>query len=370
MKEFKKILLAFLVWRVFLFTVTYFSAQLLPFRPDFEYTKLSYYIQLSPAQQALEPWANFDGVHYLNIARRGYVDDGRFFPLLPLLLKGWNGELALSFVFSQLIAFAAICSVYRLLKMDLSELSTFKTILVLFVFPTSFFLGSVYAEGLFLLLFSLCIFAARKGQWWQAGSWAFLLMLTRFVGVVIIPIMLYEWWHQHKNEIRINLTTVLPIVLSPLGLLAFSWFNYQKWHDWLYFLHAHTELGNSRGYLVNPLRTGFRYLKILTTMSPTMHEWWVAALEMSSFIFISALLLIAWKKKLNKTYFFYCMLAFAIPVLSGTWTGLPRYVLVLFPLFSIAAQLKNKWFVIVYATICIPLLVILTALFSRGYFIA
>jgi hypothetical protein len=368
--EFKKIVILFIFWRIILFVASYLGTQLLPFRPDFEYTKLSYYTQLNPVEKAVEPWANFDGVHYLNIARRGYVDDGRFFPLLPFLLKGWGGELALSFILAQLIALAAICSIYRLLRMDFSEKTSLTSMIVLLLFPTSFFLGSIYTEGLFLLFSSLSIFAARKGHWWQASTWTFLLVVTRFVGIVLVPVLLFQWWQQNKDHVLAHSKTLLPIVFAPIGLAFFSWFNYQKWGDWLYFLHAHTELGNSRAYLVNPLRTAFRYMKILTSLSPNMHEWWVAILELSSFAFILILLFIAWKQKLAKTYALFCLLAFAIPVLSGTWTGLPRYVLVLFPLFTLIAQQKNRMILIAYAMVCIPILLLLTALFSRGYFIA
>ena len=73
-KDWQKILLLFLVWRLGLELVSCAGSFLLP---------------LKPAYFAGNGWANFDGMHYLSIAQDGYRQyQQAFFPLLQILIRG------------------------------------------------------------------------------------------------------------------------------------------------------------------------------------------------------------------------------------------------------------------------------------------
>jgi hypothetical protein len=375
-KEIRWLIVVFLVWRMGLLLVGFIAPHLIDFRSDFAYTKYSFYLNqpLSKVSQLVEPWANFDGVHYLNIARRGYVDEFRFFPLLPMSLKviSWgNIEWGLwaSIISVQLLAFAAITMLYKLLRLDYSVSTSQMSILLLLTFPTSFFLGSIYTESLFLLLTVSAFYLARKEQWLGVGLLAVLTSATRIVGVALIPGLLAELWLQ--KPIKKLYVKIMMIISGVSGLLAYAYYLHTKFGNALLFVEGHTALGNSRSTsLVNPLRTVVRYGKILTSLSTSVHEWWVALLEICTFIFACALMYIAWRKNVRKSYLLYALFAFAVPVLSGTFTGLPRYAIILFPMFVALALIEKKWIKILYFCISVPLLIICTMLFVRGHFIA
>jgi hypothetical protein len=55
---------------------------------------------------------------------------------------------------------------------------------------------------------------------------------------------------------------------------------------------------------------------------------------------------------------------------NGTFSGLPRYVMVLFPVFIGFALTKNVYLKIIYILISLTGLFFLTAFFTQGYFIA
>lgn len=361
----------FLVWRFFLFIPLFISQIFLSPRPGFDYTINGV-------------WGNFDGIYYLYIARAGYtIDNSGFFPLYPMFVKIFSiGESSIQFytalILSSLFFLLSLIMMYKLIKLDYSNSVTISTILSILVFPTSFFFAAIYSESLFLFLMLSSFYFARKGNWYLSAIFGILLTATRLVGIAILPALLLEFYLQNKTLFS---KKILPILLTPLGLIFFSLFNLANFGNALQFIKAQGAVLNNRSVdqvILFP-QTMLRYFKILTTISPSVYEWWVALMELSSFILAGILLYIAWKKKIRASYVLFSLIAFLIPASTGTFSGLPRYILVLFPIFLALALIKNKqslflsrknWIMITYFIIGITLQIILLMLFSKGYFVA
>lgn len=366
MKSFKYIFTIFLIWRIFIFIPVFLGGKFLPLQTDFAFLGNSIFSSL----------ANFDGVHYLSIAENGYTTNGRFFPLFPMLIHFLSplflGNFLLTgIILANLLFFISLVFIYKLLKLDFSEnIARWGTIFLL-VFPTSFFFGSVYSESLFLLLLVTVFYFARTKRWFLVGVCGFLLVVTRLAGLLILPALIYELY-KNGDSFKKKLRQSIPLLMVPLGLIIFSWFSFVKWGSALNFINGHGDLSNGRS--VNTVilfpQTIYRYLKILISVPQNYYEWWVALLEITTFFLVFFLLIIAFRKRIRKSYMIFSALAFLLPVLSGTFTGLPRYVAVLFPIYITLALVKGSKFKIIYAFISAVLLFILVMLFSRGYFIA
>lgn len=381
----KKIFIWFLTWRLLLFLPPLFAASLyLSYRPDAPYTNMWYFIKpYFPVENPLfYPWANFDGVHYLNIAGHGYTTNARFFPLYPLLIllvsflfgKGIPyGALQFftAFFISQLFFFLSLVAFNKLLAFDYKKNIVERTILFLLLFPTSFFFAAIYTESLFLFLTILSLYFARRRKWLFASLCGMLLTATRVVGIAILPALMYELWTTEKNK-KVVLKKSFSLFLVPLGIIIYAIYNFFIWNNPLHFWVSQGTLGNSRSVfgVVLPPQTVIRYMKILTTLPLIQFEWWIALLEAVVFALCCLLLFIAWKKKVRASYLVFAALAFLIPTLSGTFSGLPRYAIVLFPIFIALALTKNKYITIIYAIIAPLLLFMLLMFFSRGYFVA
>lgn len=379
----KKIIKLFLVWRLLLFIPVLLGSAFINLGPSVPYFEINYFYPDLPEILNFSPikaWANFDGVHYINIASKGYVNEGRFFPLLSIIiyiLSIGNLYFPITFlvalILPNIIFFAALFLLYKLLRLDYNEKSAFNIIKVLLIYPLSFFFISVYTEGLFLLLSVSCFYLIRKRLWWQASLVTMLLASTRFVGIFMIPVFIYEFWITEKPKtFKQYLRIPLMSFISILGVAAYSVYNYFKWGDFLYFLNAHTALGNGRtsSELILPLQTIYRYFKILTTMPYYKFEWSVALLELASFFFAAVLLFIAWKKKVRLSYLIFGCLVFFLPSFSGTFSGLPRYTLAAFPILIALGLIQNKYIKIGYYLVSILLTIILLMFFTRAYFIA
>ena len=382
----KNISLIFLSWRIFLFIPLIAGNIFLSYRQGYPYTSPLHFIS-DPnwlvSSFLFSSWANFDGVHYLLIAANGYTESSGFFPLFPLLIFIMTSIVSptpaiypfypiqyLTVLFATNLFFGlALVMLYKLIKLDYQDSLPVLVIIFILIFPTSFFFASIYSESLFLLLSVLSFYFARTNRWFMASISGGLLTATRFAGIAIIPALVFEFIKQEKSVFKLK---GLLLLLMPLGILGYMLFNFLKWGDPFYFIQAQGSFHNERSVdsIVFIPQTIFRYIKILTTLSPSIFEWWIALLEISVFFFVSIMLFVAWRKKVRLSYILFALICFFIPISTGTFTGLPRYALILFPIFITLAMIKSKLVKIFYATISFILLFILFMLFSRGYYIA
>lgn len=382
MNSFLKILKLFLIWRIALIVPVILAIIYIPLGNSYPFSEINYYKRLEGilSLPLLTAWSNFDGVHYINIAYDGYTTEARFFPLFPILifLTGLEGNsFGLTYITALILPniffIGALIGLYKLLKLDYPEDQSIKSIIYLLVFPTSFFFVTVYTESLFLFLLVLAFYLAREKKWIWSVLVAMLLISTRFVGVFIIPALIFEYILQNPGlNLKNYLNIGAGVLISLTGLTLYSIFNFQKWGNFLYFLTAHSELNNGRSAssLITPPQTIYRYLKILTSIPINQYEWWIALFEIISFILVLAILILCFRKKIRKSYLIFSLPAFLLPSFSGTFSGLPRYVLVLFPLIIFLSLINNKWLIGAYSVISVIMLCGLLALFSRSYFVA
>jgi hypothetical protein len=190
------------------------------------------------------------------------------------------------------------------------------------------------------------------------------------VGIFIFPVLLYEYFVVSKNKLVSKST--LQLLAVPLGFFFYSLYNFFKWKDALYFIHSHGQLANSRSVdkIILFPQTMYRYLKMLTSLPFTQHEWVIALFELLVFVFALVLLFKAWRDKVRMSYLIFCFFAFFLPASSGTFSGLPRYMAVLFPLFISLGLTRSKIVKSIYVLVSIVLQFIFLMLFSRGWYVS
>lgn len=362
MRIFKEVGIIFIVWRLYLVIAAFIGAWWLPFRPSFPYWDTVLVGTKLP--QGVWQWANFDGVHYLTLAQRGYDGFGTqvFFPLYPLLIRivgivfGGNYLLAGLLISNVSILVAAIL-LYRLILNKYNQSTARWAVVFLFAFPLSYVFGSVYTEALFLLLLLSAFYTTGI----MAGFMAVMAGGTRIIGVFVgLGLVLKKnWWG----------------VLGILGLILFSGYLFLRFGNPFLFLSAQSAFGNARSTslatLVNPLQVIFRYLKIFVTVSYRQYDFWVALLEFLAFIFGSAVLIYASIKKIfPRDWLIFSWAALILPVLSGTLSSMPRYLIVIFPLYIWLAMIKSKTIKLGLVVTFIVLLGLFTSLFIRGYWLS
>lgn len=376
----KFLFFSFIIWMMFLFCVLFVGNTLLPYRNGQEFTNI---LNITSSGSVLHstllyPFANFDGVHYLTIANVGYTTEAGFFPLYPLVIKlfGFDGSIENYFfsglVFSNIAFIIGLIFLYKLIKLDFSDNVAKQSIIYLLIFPTSFYFACIYSESLFFLLSILTFYFARKRKWLYVGIFGMLLSATRIVGILILPVLFWEFYILEKNTRQVNIKRILPLILLPVGLLSYMLFNFLHWGNLLYFVKAQGLFGNSRSVdqIILFPQTIFRYFKIITTVSFQQYELWVASLELGITVFALFMLFVSLRKKIRMSYIIFSILALLLPISSGTLSGMPRYILVIFPIYIALASIENKFLKTIYSIVSVFLLIILWTLFSKGYYVA
>jgi hypothetical protein len=142
-------------------------------------------------------WQRWDACWYSKIATFGYERaelSVNFWPLFPVLTGGVarvvGGSVALAGMIVSAIAYiAAMIGVFRLVARDVDEVVARRTMLLITIFPSAFFLFAPFTESLFLALSVWTIVAARERSWLLAAVLGGLAALTRIQGVFLaLPI--------------------------------------------------------------------------------------------------------------------------------------------------------------------------------------
>ena len=379
-KYYLKIFFMFLTWRLFLIVILLFSLQFVPLQQE------DRFLGGGPANYQLAPelfsWANFDGEHYLSIAYIGYKGlEQAFFPVYPMLIsflsKPFVNDIYSSLVFGTVAGIIisnasfllALIFLWKLIREDYSEKIANLTVFALTFFPTSFYFGAVYSESLFLLLSVSSFYLVRKGHFLSASVLGAVASATRVFGVLLLASFLIE-----AREQKVKFSKWFWIFLIPLGLGAYMLYQYFTVGDPVTFYRLQKLVGEQHqgGFTLLP-QVYFRYLKMLFTVEWANPIYQTIILELFVGILFFALPIFGYFKKVRLSYLTFAMLGFLLPTIQGSFSSLPRYVIVLFPAFLVLSLWIDKLpllLKIIFLGFSVFALSIETMLFLRGYWVA
>lgn len=313
-------------------------------------------------------WAfgNFDGVHYLGIAKDAYAAQYTqvFFPLYPILIKllspvTFGNFLIAGLLISNTAFLVGLILFFKLITKIYNKDIALWSCLFMLAFPTAFYFGSIYTEGLFFLLVISTFYLYHQKKIWQASVVGSFASATRLVGLFLAPSLAF------KKDIK----STIPLLIVPLGFLVYVLYLKIEFNNPLYFLSAQTIFGQERattGIILLP-QVFFRYFKILTTTNGL--PFFNAAFELTSTLFALALLILLFKR-VKIEWLVFSLLAVILPTLTGTLTSMPRYILIVFPIYVVLAQIKGLKTKIAILAVFVVLLFFATIFFAQGYWVA
>jgi hypothetical protein len=225
-------------------------------------------------------------------------------------------------------------------------------VLYLAVFPMSLFLQAVYSESLFLFLALAAFALAERDRFAAAGLVGGLAILTRAAGLALVPALaVLAWRHRERLRALGGVALALPVAaIYPLVLwqqVGDPWAFTDAQERW----HRHLSAAGPFGGIWDGLVAGWRGLEQFVVghgtdvsgVSP-MHA---AAENLQAAVFLVifvALAVVAWQR-FGAAYGLFAALSLAIPLSypSTRWPllSLPRFGLVIFPLFLALASLTT-----------------------------
>lgn len=354
--------------------IIFFAPQFLQFDHQFTYNTI--------IPNFFNAWANFDGVHYLNIAQYGYRQPGEyaFFPFYPLLIKALTLVTKNYLLSGLLISQIALLAALFFLKKYLKELKfnniTNWIIVFLLAFPTSFYFHAVYSESLFLFLIIAYFYFLKKKNYLAIAIFGLFAGATKIVGgFLVIPALLHFVFLIYRKT-KFSYWKISTAFTPLLGLLGYCFYLKAATGDSLKFLHVMSTFGEQRkAFFVLFPQVIYRYLKIILFSSHNF-QYYIALLELVSFCsFLIVLVYIFWKQYRQKPYYLLTLGSFSLinlilPSMSGSFSSLPRYALMSLIVFPAVAEIKNKWIKSLITVIFFCLHIVLLIYFSRGYFVS
>lgn len=359
-----KIFSLFLVWRIAIFFFSYISEYILP---NFAY-RFPYVETLKNYGLPHWIWAfgNFDGVHYLRIAQDGYAYQYTqvFFPIYPILIKfvsyiTLGNYLIAGLLVSNIAFLIALLIFYKLLIYVYNPKIAFWSCIFLLTFPTSFYFGAVYTEGLFFLLIITSFYFASKNKYWQSAIFGFFASGTRLVGI-FLSLLIYK-----KSIAKLRPA----FLIAPLGLITYMIYLHFKFNNAFYFLTAQSAFGQNRETTKIILLPQVIYRWINQLFSTQGLVFANSAFELLVTIFALTLLLVG-LKTVKKEWVIFSLFAIITPTLTGSLGSMPRYVLIAFPIYVVLAHINSLVIKIFIAFLFSILLFISTIYFSQGYWVA
>ena len=366
-----KIFKSVFLWRLLILAVAVLAVSILPIKDCCQ----TFGANLSFSYLA-GIWSNFAGADFLDLARFGYgypLKPGTyvFFPLFPAVIKLLTtiipDYLASGLVLVHVSLVLALYYLHRLVRLDHKEKVAQNTILLLLVFPTAFFFGAVYTESFFLLTIVLSFYFVRKKMFFLACLMGLFASATRVDGIFLWPALI---WEMRQNRDR---TPLVWLLLPPLGLLAYMKLLVTKTGDAFYFLKISPDFGPNLviGKLILLHQVFYRYGRMLIGSQWANPLFFTIVIELAVGVLFLILTILAFKK-LRRSYAIFTLLAYLIPTLTGTFAGLPRHVLTIFPAFILLSLWYGNQKPLVkkiYLAVNIIAAVFLIVFFTRGYFV-
>ena len=309
-----------------------------------------------------------------------------FFPLYPLLIK-WGpglifGSFAGGIVVSNLALIGAAWFLYKLVEMRAGRETGEKAVLFMFLFPSAFYFSAILTESLFALVSIASVYFARRNNWLAAGLLGGCAALTRSVGFFLAVPLLLEYLSQKNYRIKHIRPDVLFLGILPLGTLIFALICYSVTGNPLALAQSQSAWGGS---LTNPLRSLWDSLfgshagiaqSWLDSNSYSLLGWdnIIPGAVLGAVISIYCLYyLVKGFKKTEISLFVYSLMLILFPLstLSFATFSMPRYCLVVFPVFMILAHVIKKGGVLYWATLSVfaILQTVAMALWTNGFHI-
>jgi hypothetical protein len=327
----------------------------------------------------------WDSEWYAGIVEHGYRYNGDpndlqpvvFFPLYPMLARALATITGLSpgvalLVVANLAAVVAILLLFRWARRHAGEETALLTVACLSFYPGSLFLSAGYTEPLALLLILCCFTLLEDRRYVLAAAAAGLALATRFVGIMLIPALVWELRQKYyADRKRFVLYTVACLAIAGAGLSLYTLYLYAAFGHPLAFADAQAGF-NGATSLESRLAAAL-------TLQPFLHLRFTdvtpAGLDQWFFILLLGLSVWSWRLlPVPATLFSLGALLVPYCALGGGPAGLTsmtRFGVLAFPAFIALADLCRRSLLLCLAAIGLfaGVLALYSALFAQWYWV-
>jgi hypothetical protein len=323
-------------------------------------------------------FAIWDAEHYLFIAAHGYESGTSrcaFYPLFPLTIKYFSmisggSQLVAGMILANVFSLAGWFIFFTVVCRGFGESVAKLAVILLIAFPGSLFFQFVYTESLFFLLLMLLLLGLQENRFWLALTAAFLLPLTRAVGLFcIFPLiwhvmtnsqpawrgklkrqMLWGRRHHATAEAAQAASSPAPPISTNQPRQGGGWLLLAPFCGWAFYLllmkkwtgNAFEGFEAQKQFHIQSIGNVFDVSHFVSTLiTPAhFHEVFGSGLDRCSFILLICTLPSI--MRLDEGWLLWSLLLGVVPAMSGMFVSYTRFASVVFPLFVAIAAFLNK----------------------------
>jgi hypothetical protein len=321
-------------------------------------------------------FTTWDAGHYLYLSEHGYHaghEQCAFYPLWPLLIRWFSifiggDDIISGMVLANAFSLAGFFIFLRLVSKRFGDRIAWSSVALLLTFPGSVFFQFIYSESLFFLLVMILCFGLEQNRFNVASAAAFLLPLTRAVGIFcVLPITVHligqlpaDFWQRAGEWIPVTRwiqrcvnteqpgargsTTTTQAIGPNWWLLAAPIYGWS-----VYFVLMWTWTGNPFEGFEAQRFWGVQSIKKLLDVpkfavafvSPTCwHGYIGSTLDRLNFVMLLYCLPLIWR--VRRSWFAWAIVLGVVPAMSGHFTSFTRFESVVFPVPVLLAAWFNK----------------------------
>jgi hypothetical protein len=309
------------------------------------------------------PWERWDAKIFAEAVRSGFSatnGTSSFHPLFPVLSKPFllvfTEPIVGLWLVASLAGLVAVIATYRLALLDFPESTAEIAGVMLLAFPVSAALFAPYTESLWIACAALCLLWARRRRWGLAALAAAAATLTRQQGLFLMLPLAWELWEQHGRRMPAifrDWRGLIAVAAAPLAYLA--WIVYRS----VVIGDGRPDLSSLHSLLYSTLLapSSAKVVPVQTILPPWEALYRAIAIIIERPKFYNAfnlvlagifvlLLIAAWRHMRTS----YKLLSAALVLVSFSYytgpampyMGLPRHLLLAFPVFIGAAPFLEK----------------------------
>lgn len=288
----------------------------------------------------------WDARSYVEIADSGYPAGldyhDAFLPGYPLLIRGVSyltaDSVAAALLISAVASLIAIAAVARLAAVEQRAADASFAAWCFALAPLGLFLSAAYTESTFLAAAGVSLVLARQGRIKGASVAAAVAVATRITGLILIPVLIFEVV-RHRTRWQ----QALSILLVPVPFALYCIYMQVHIGDARAFFDAQS-LPSFGGHHLDWPWNGLRetWATLQSSTDDESRSVWLRELIFGAVG--AAACLAAWiHPRFSRSLALYCTLALVVATSLSFWLSVPRYLLALFPIVLLIADLTRRW---------------------------
>lgn len=311
----------------------------------------------------LRDWVRWDANNYIRIATLGYdgyYENGMattlvFFPLYSWIMKLFHLFIpsieACGLIVSSICYGLGCVFLHALVSIDYNEKIAKRAVILISVFPFSFFFGAIMPESVFFFTGCACMYFARRRRFVVSGIFGALASLSRMQGLLLAVFFVTEWLNAYKpfalirkkdfsNLCKNIFTKLTPVLIMPVGTLIYLYQNYKVTGDAFKFLEYQEAVWSQHAqyFGVTVADNWERIINEFFTGTSALCIW----LPQFVLFFLCCATLIYGIRNHKSGYILFLVLYLVMNYTPSFLLSGGRYMTVAFPMFIILADFFEK----------------------------